>query len=262
MEAVAGVFRTKEMAGQAYATLRRAGFDPDALNLLAPGAPEQQVHSVPTSDTEQPGMGGAIGGVVGAALGIAGGFELGAAAAAAVIPGVGPVLATGMAAAALLGVGGAFGGAALGSAAEEKSTPGLPADEIFFYEDALRQGRSVLIVVANGKGEGDRARELLAEAGAESLDAARSDWWIGVRDAEAEHYRALGHNFEEDADDYRAGFEAALQREVRGYSWDDAAGYMKTRYPDVWNKEAFRRGFERGQHYRASREGAGAEMTP
>jgi hypothetical protein len=262
MEAVTGVFRSKEVASGAYAALRRAGFDPDALNLLTPGAPEQEVHSVPTSETEQPGLGSAIGGVVGAALGIAGGFELGAVAAAAVIPGVGPVLATGMAAAALLGVGGAFGGAALGSAAEEKSTPGLPADEVFFYEDALRQGRSVMIVLANGKGEADRARELLAEAGAESLDAARDDWWIGLRDAESEHYRALGHNFEQDADTYRAGFEAALQRDVRAYSWDQAADYLKSRYPKIWNSEAFRRGFERGQHYRASREGAGAAAKP
>src|SRR5690242_21645429 len=136
MDAVAGVFRTNDDARRGYAELRRAGFSPDDLNLLQPGSPEEQIHSVPVSETEQPGMGSAIGGVVGAALGIAGGFELGSAAAAAMIPGVGPVLATGLAGAALLGLGGAVGGAAVGSAAEEKTTPGLPADEVFFYEDA------------------------------------------------------------------------------------------------------------------------------
>ena len=256
MNAVAGVFRSYDEARDAYQALRRAGFSPEHLNLLTPGSPEQEIHSVPTSDTEQPGMGKAIGGVVGAALGIAGGFELGAAAAAAMIPGVGPVMAIGLGAAALLGVGGAYGGAAIGSSAEEKSTEGLPTDEIFFYEDALRQGRSVLIVMANGKGEAERARELVAEAHAESLNAARDDWWLGVRDAEEEHYRTLGQNFEQDKDAYRAGFEAALRRDFRGKPWDEALPELKKSYPQLWGTEAFHWGFERGHIYMDSRAAA------
>jgi hypothetical protein len=249
MEPVAGVFRSAEHARQAALELKRAGFSPDDLNLLLPGASEEVIHSVPVSDTEQPGLGGAIGGVVGAALGMAGGFELGAAAASLMIPGVGPVLAIGIAGAALLGVGGAVGGAALGSAAESQSTEGLPADEIFFYEDALRQGRSVVIVMANGKGEASRAAELMAESGAETLDAAREAWWIGLRDAEREHYHAFGHNFEQDAVEYRAGFEAALRRGARGKSFDEAKGYLRSEYPDQWEAPAFQHGFERGQAY-------------
>ena len=251
MEAVAGVFSSTETVRNAYESLRRAGYSPDDINVLTPGSSEAQVHSVPTSSSEQPGMGTAIGGVVGAALGIAGGMQLGTAAAVALIPGVGPVLATGLAAAALLGVGGAVGGAAIGSKAEEKSTPGLPADEIFFYEDALRQGRTVIIVMANGKGEADRARELLAEAGADTLDAAREAWWIGLRDAEAEEYQQLGEgaDFNRDQAAFRAGFEAALRRELRGKAWDSASGSLKPAYPDLWNNDAFRRGFERGQEY-------------
>ena len=73
---------------------------------------EEQVHSVPVSETEQPGVGKAIGGVVGAALGMAGGFELGVGI-TALVPGVGPVLAVGLAGMALLGAGGAVAGAAL-----------------------------------------------------------------------------------------------------------------------------------------------------
>jgi hypothetical protein len=174
------------------------------------------------------------------------------------VPGVGPVLAIGIAGAAVLGLGGALGGAVLGSAAEDKSTEGVPADEIFFYEDALRQGRSVVIVMANGKGEAARASDLLAECGAESLDAAREAWWIGLRDAEKEHYHAFGHNFERDAVQYRAGFEAALRRAVRGKSFDEAEGYLKSEYPDIWQAPAFRHGFERGQAYQKSRETVGS----
>jgi hypothetical protein len=253
MEPVAAVFRTTETAHAAYGELRRAGFYPDHINLLSPGASEQAIHAVPTSDTEQSGtVGGALGGVVGGALGMAGGFELGIAA-TALIPGVGPGVAVGLAGAAHLGAGGAIGGAALGSKADTQSTEGLPADEIFFYEDALRQGRSVLIVMANGATEARRARELMAESGAESLDAAREAWWIGLRDAESEHYRALGHNFETDHEVYRAGFQAALQRENRGKTHSEAADYLRSRYPDIWETDAFRTGFERGQAYQAER---------
>ena len=252
MRAVAGVFHSRDDAQRGYAELRRAGYSPDDINLLAPGASEEQVHSVPVSETEQPGVGKAIGGVLGAALGMAGGFELGVGA-TALVPGVGPVLVAGLAGMALLGAGGAFTGAALGSKADQDSTEGLPADEIFFYEDALRQGRSVIIVMANGATEAQRAQEILAEAGAESLDAARNDWWIGVRDAESEHYRALGHNFEQDHEIYRLGFEAALRRPARGRSFDEAAEYLKSEYPDVWETDGFRAGFARGRQYQEQR---------
>jgi hypothetical protein len=209
MRAVAGVFHSRENAQRGYSELRRAGFSPDDINFLTPGASEEQVHSIPTSTTEQPGVGKAIGGVVGAALGMAGGFELGVGV-TALVPGVGPVLAAGLAGMALLGAGGAVAGAAAGSKADQDTTEGLPSDEIFFYEDALRQGRSVIVLMANGAGEATRAREILAECGAESLDAAG-----GVVDRparrRAEHYQALGYNFGEDQAAYRAGFEAALR---------------------------------------------------
>jgi hypothetical protein len=252
MRAVAGVFHSREDAGRGYAELRRAGYYPEDINYLSPGSTEEQVHSVPVSETEQPGVGKAIGGVVGAALGMASGFELGVGV-TALIPGVGPVLAMGLAGMALLGVGGAAAGAAFGSTADQNSTEGLPADEVFFYEDALRQGRTVIIVMANGATEAERAREIMAEAGAESLDAARRAWWIGLQDAESEHYRALGYNFEQDHDLYRQGFEAALRREVRGKSYPDAADYLKSEYPSVWESEAFRAGYARGQQYQEQR---------
>ncbi len=101
------------MARTAAAELSSSGFRAEQVSLLYPGSTEQEIHSIPTSDTEQPGVGAAIGGVVGAAVGMAGGFELGVAA-TALIPGVGPVIAAGIAGAALLGVGGLAAGAELG----------------------------------------------------------------------------------------------------------------------------------------------------
>jgi hypothetical protein len=247
MQAVAGVFPTFQDAQRGYAELRRSGFDPDDINLLAPGATSEEVQKVPTSESEQPGVGKAIGGAVGAALGMAGGFELGVGV-TALVPGVGPVLAAGLAGMALLGAGGAMAGAAVAAKAEQQTTPGLPADEIFFYEDALRQGRSVIVVMANGATEGRRAQEILLDAGAESIDAARSSWWVGLHSAETEHY-AAGEQMVADESAYRAGFEAALRREVRGKSYSEASLYLQSEFSDQWQTEAFRSGFERGRKY-------------
>ncbi|HTS60755.1 MAG TPA: hypothetical protein VMH28_01965 [Candidatus Acidoferrales bacterium] len=248
MRTVSGIFQSTESATVALSGLRSAGFSENQVNLLCPGARESEIHSVPTSETEQQGMGGAIGGVLGGALGLAGGFELGIGA-TALIPGVGPVLAFGIAGAALLGTGGAIAGAAAGAAAEEKTTEGVPEDEIFFYEDALRQGRCVVLVFAGNAVDERRARRLMKKAGAESIDAARERWWVGLRDAEKEHYQFLGNDFERDQDAYRAGFEAAQRRPCRGQSFDEQADCLKWWYPDVWDSEPFRRGYERGSEY-------------
>jgi hypothetical protein len=258
MRAVAGVFHSRENAQCGLEALRRAGYSPENVSYLTPGSSEGEIHAVPVSETEQPGVGRAIGGAVGAALGMAGGFELGVGM-SALVPGVGPVLVAGLAGMALLGAGGAALGVVAGGRADQDSTEGLPADEIFFYEDALRQGRSVVIVMANGKREAERAKELLAECGAESIDGARESWWIGLRDAEAEHYRALGYNFEQDHDTYRKGFEAALRRPVRGRTYDQAAAYLSSEYPDIWESDPFRTGFARGQEYERARAGS---VTP
>jgi hypothetical protein len=258
MRAVAGVFHSRENAQCGLDALRRNGFSPDNVSFLTPGSSEEHIHAVPVSETEQPGVGRAIGGAVGAALGMAGGFELGVGI-SVLIPGVGPVLAAGLAGMALLGAGGAALGVAAGGRADQDSTEGLPADEIFFYEDALRQGRSVVIVMANGRREAERAKELLAECGAESVDGARESWWIGLRDAESEHYHALGYNFERDHDTYRQGFEAALRRPLRGKTYEDSAAYLESEYPAVWETDPFRSGFERGRAYERKRAGA---VTP
>jgi hypothetical protein len=249
MKPVVGVFMTQEEARRAAGELESAGIPREKLNLLFPGASENDLASVPTSEMEQPGIGKAVGGVLGGALGAAAGMELGAVVATAVVPGVGPVMAIGLAAAALLGAGGAVGGVAAGKAVDESATEGLPADELFFYEDALRRGRSVLIALAETDSQADVARQIVMKNGAESLDAARDTWWIGLRSAEEEHYRARGGAFEQIEPVYRRGFEAALLRETRGKPFNEAASYLRDRYPEVWNAEAFRAGYERGRAF-------------
>jgi hypothetical protein len=139
------------------------------------------------------------------------------------------------------------GGAALGQALDEGLVEGLPRDDLFVYEDALRQGRSVVIVLNSEAGQSDAARKIIEEAGAEGVDSARENWWLGLRSAEEEHYTAGGRNVASDEPNYRLGFEAALHQQTRGKAYDDVVNYLMARYPKIYSEESFRRGFERGR---------------
>lgn len=250
MKTVAGIFNARTDAEQAVASLDALGIAGENISLLTPGTtPEQLDEQVPTTETEQPGMGKALGTVAGGALGIAGGLHLGTALASLLIPGVGPVLAIGLVGAALLGAGGAAAGAAAGSSAEDNIATGLPHDELYVYEDALRQGRTVVIVVADDDEQGAAAQSALAAAGADSVDAARDQWWIGLRDAEAEAYKGHGGDFAQDETAYRHGFEASLNPRARGRAYADDATRLRACYGDECELAAFRRGYERGQAY-------------
>ena len=252
MSTVAGIFKSRADAERAATNLSSAGIASSNINLLTPGTTEEELEAaVPTTETEQPGMGGALGGTVGAAMGAAGGMNIGAALASLLVPGVGPVLAAGVIGAALLGAGGAVAGAAAGNAMEE-SVEGLPHDELYVYEDALRQGRSVVICLTDDDTQAEAARSILAQAGAESIDAARESWWVGLRDAEEEEYTGQGKDFKTDEPVYRRGFEAALHPHVRGKSYEEASEDLQKRYSDAYTAESFRRGYERGHHYHSS----------
>ena len=248
MSTVAGIFNSRAEAEEAVRALEGAGFGEDRISLLTPGASPSQLDDVPTTETEQPGMGAALGGTVGGALGIAGGLQLGAAAASLFLPGVGPVLAAGIAAA-LLGAGGAATGAAVGGSLEESMARGLPQDELFVYEDALRRGRSVVIAVADDEERADAARGVISQAGAESVDAARDEWWVGLRDAEEADYTVDGGDFSVEEPTYRKGFEAALHPTARGRSYEEDAARLRDCYGGECEEGAFRHGYGRGRRY-------------
>ncbi|HUQ31568.1 MAG TPA: hypothetical protein VM095_05575 [Pyrinomonadaceae bacterium] len=252
MSTVAGIFKSREGAERAAENLRSTGIAVDKINLLIPGTTDEELEAaVPTTETEGPGMGGAMGGTVGGAMGTAGGATIGAALASLLVPGVGPILAAGVIGAALFGIGGAAAGAAAGSAMEA-SVEGLPHDELYVYEDALRQGRSVIICMTDDEAQAEGARNILAQGGAESIDAARESWWLGLRDAEEAEYTGQGKDFKGDEFVYRRGFEAAQHPSLRGRSLDEAADSLRERYSDAYEAEPFRRGYERGRTYQQS----------
>ena len=247
MEPVVGVFANSRQAQDAVESLREKRIV--QVTLLMPGEPKQQIEgAVPTEDMEQPGIGPAIGGMIGGAVGIASGMELGAAAASFIVPGVGPVMAAGFLGAALLGAGGVAAGVAAGHAFETSMATGLPKDELFLYEDALRQGRSVLIVWTDNQQR--MAGEIMKLTGAEDVDAAR--WWLGLRSAEEEHYRSKGRDFSTDEQCYRRGFKAALHADFRGKPYDAAFDELRAHYGKECKEAAFQLGYERGSIYHQS----------
>jgi hypothetical protein len=248
MKAIAGVFASTADAQSVARKLRTAGLPADQLVLLHPG----EDGAVPVTTAEQPGMAAALGGTVAGAAGAAGGLELGTFL-AAVVPGIGPVLVAGFVGAALFGLAGVGVGATVGQNVENFLSEGLPEDELYVYEDALRQGRSVVVAFVDNEQTARSVRAAMKQEGAETIDAARDKWWIGLRDVEKEHYAG---DFYRDEIFYRMGFQAALHARTRGKEYDQVLSEMaqdleilKKRYPDCDVEKPFELGYERGRAY-------------
>jgi outer membrane lipoprotein SlyB len=243
--AVTGIFPSLTQGTRAAQRLQSI-VGPEHINLLTPESTHEAVRAVPTTE-DMPPVGAPLGATLGGALGVATAFML---------PGVGLVTALGAAAAALLGAVGGIAGWKAGEAADHALSGGVPADELYVYEDALRQGRTVVMVQVHDPDKEPMVRTILELYGAESVDAARDRWWLGLRDAEAEHYEPEG-GFADDERLYRHGFTAAIGR-------PGSNGNRRPEELDVWpllderEREVVRRGFERGLQYRDSGSGASA----
>jgi len=255
MEATTGVFQTRSAAERAFQQVHLAGIPTDKITLLTPGSADKvakEVETIPIDATEQPGMGSAIGALLGGGVGLTGGAVL-----MALVPGVGPVTALGLLGAAILGAAGATVGAAAGGKFEKSTTEGLPEDEIFIYEDALRKGRSVVVVLTDDEPSAPSVRDLLECEGAESVDAAREQWWTGLRSAEESRYATSGRSFAQDEEFFRMGYEAAMHARTRCMEFDQVSAEMDAALEDVQQKypgadveEPFTRGYQRGrEHY-------------
>ena len=155
MKTVVGIFASSSAAERAAARLVETGVPRSRIRQLTPNTPERQIHSVvPIAETEQPGMGKAIGGLVGfvvaatIALGVIGALR----------GGLGQISPAVLLGAAALGVCGAVAGAFAGGVLENRMSTGLPKDEIYFYEDALRAGHSVVFAFAVSSAQEEAAR--------------------------------------------------------------------------------------------------------
>lgn len=180
MKTVVGIFGSPSAAQLAIASLVKAGLPPSKVRQLNPGSSEREVHSaIPTSETEQSGMGRAIGGLVGATFAVTAGLLL----LGVIRDGTGQLTSGVLFALAAFALGGGIAGAVAGGALENRMSVGLPKDEIYFYEEALRRGRSAVFALAANYEQEEIAKRVFGQAGAESLDAGDENWHVGLSPA-------------------------------------------------------------------------------
>jgi anti-sigma B factor antagonist len=142
METAVGVFASRDRAEEAIKELR-------------PHLPEDSIVFLTRSENEATRVskefGKVVGGIAGGATGLYAGIV-----ASLLVPGLGPVFALGAGAAAVLGLAGAGGGAALGRTvahdAQAVTTPDEKCPEdVAFFREVLKEGRSLIVVRTESK---------------------------------------------------------------------------------------------------------------
>lgn len=176
MHTLVGIFRSRNQAESAADALLKAGVPESSISYITPDNGAREIEQVNTTDAEAPGMGKTMGAYLGGVMGAGAGLSLGSAVASLLVPGVGPIMAAGIGAAALLGLGGATVGGSIGNSSEEALDNGMPKDDVFFYRDLLKQGRSLIIVNTQTDDGAASVRSILDHQGADDVGAARTQW--------------------------------------------------------------------------------------
>jgi hypothetical protein len=175
MQSVVGIFGSRVGAEQAVRGLLARDISPQSIIFLSGESGGAQVENLPTTDAERDGMGEAVGALVGGALGVAAGLSLGSSVASLVVPGIGTIFAFGLGAAAVLGLGGAAAGARAGDASEHAADTGVPRDDVLFYRQLLKRGRSLVIANVDIEDQAATAQEVFERRGSEDVNAARKE---------------------------------------------------------------------------------------
>jgi hypothetical protein len=162
---VVAAFSSRDEVNRAVDELQRAGFPRDSIGVVARDAEgkgrAQPKEGKETYTEEGAAIGAFAGGSVAALVSL--GMSFG------VIPVIGPILAVGPLAAALLS---AAGGAAAGGLAGALVGLGLTEEEASYYEGEVKAGRYLVTVKADGRY--DEAWNILCRCGAYSRETAGS----------------------------------------------------------------------------------------
>lgn|GEM_PF-5369146 len=247
METIIGIFPTRAAATAAAQELHSVGIAKEQLTLMGPRSSLAETSAITPPQPQAPGACGANAeNVQGAILGFAGGI-LGSTILVLALPGIGPIAAVGA-----LGLSGAMGslaGGVFGQAAHAAATTELTPQEFFTYENALQQGKHLLVVQHNGESTRQTITRLLASHGAEEFDSAREQWWKTVRPGEIEAFAGTPEEFTNAERRYRDGFEAALAAYGRKPAGAEAETSAQASGNVSAQDDAFVRGYERGRQY-------------
>jgi len=133
-----GVFQTREAAERAVSDLKRSGYRDDQIGVVAKDASGKTIKTDGKGETNA-----AEGAAIGAAAG-AGALALGSLAVSfGIIPVIGPILAVGPLAAALIS---AASGAAVAGIAGALIGWGIPEEDAQYYEGEVKAGRFLVTV--------------------------------------------------------------------------------------------------------------------
>jgi len=153
---VAGVFDTEDQAIQALNGLKAAGFEAEHVSVVAK---DQRQMTNMAEQTDMAGEGAAAGAVTGGVLGGLAGFLIGIS--ALVIPGIGPIVGTGILVSTLAGAGiGAAAGGLVGALTEQ----GVPEEDARGYETHVGEGRILVTVGAASEAEANKANRIMHDA--------------------------------------------------------------------------------------------------
>ena len=136
------------------------GIAENRIRLPQAVPPGQLEAGVPVTDTEDPGMGAAMGAAVGGAMGAPRRCNVGLWPCEFGNARYRTVIAFGMVGAGVAGVVGAAAGSAVGDQVEEELGEGIPHEDIYLYEDALRHGHSIHCLRST-KDQADQAEEAI-----------------------------------------------------------------------------------------------------
>jgi hypothetical protein len=235
MATITAIFDSDSAAHRAIDAVKSRGVEDGRISYLTPGDSPKAADSA--RGIGKPG-GTALGGV------------LGMGAATFIMPVLGPIAGVGLLAGALAG---AVLGAAAGKAADRKLD--VRDHDLFFFEDALRRGMTVVIVDVHGDAQETQVRNILEREGGRSADSLRREWWQSVRAGERDYVRQRGYDFDAEEINFRSGFEGALHPQARGREFDEVVAYLESCYPEPCRTEVFRVGFDRGRQYLQGRTG-------
>lgn len=165
-KAVFGIFESRVEAERAVDLLIAADFPSASISVLLPDthSTRELAHEKHTKAPEGTTAGATVGGVIGGTLGVLAGVG------ALAIPGIGPLLAAGPIVSGLAGLG---AGGAVGGLVGALAGMGVPEYEAKSYEGRIKGGGSLLSVHCDTSEQVDRARHLLAGAGAADVSTAR-----------------------------------------------------------------------------------------
>jgi anti-sigma B factor antagonist len=145
METAIGVFASRDNAEEAVKELRERS------------VPEESIVFLTRSENEAKTAAKEVGAFVGGFVGGAAGMTTGVVVATLLLPGVGTVFALGFGAAALLGLAGAGAGATVSSAAAGAADAPQPttdekcSEDVAFFREVLKEGRSLIVVRTESK---------------------------------------------------------------------------------------------------------------